>query len=203
MIVLPEDLKPHQFYRYMVWCITPRPIAWVSSVSPEGHSNLAPYSFFNGIGANPPTLLFSAVNRRDGSKKDTVRNIEEQKEFVVNVVNYENREAMNCCSADFEPEQSEFESCGLTPADSERVTVPHVQEAPIYMECSLNQIVHLGEGPLAANLIIGNILKIFIDDAVMDDEGQVDPAKLDSIGRLGGSSYSTTRDRFSMERPKI
>lgn len=203
MIIKPDEIPAHHFYRHMVWCITPRPIAWVSSLSESGVANLAPYSFFNGIGANPPTLMFSAVNRRDGSTKDTVANIEATKEFVVNVVSYDNREAMNKSSADFPPDESEIDACNLTSGESSCVKAPYIKEAPIHMECSLNQIVHLGEGPLAANVIFGNILKVYISDDILDDEGNVDASKLDSIGRLGGSSYSRTTERFEIERPKL
>ncbi len=203
MIIKPDEMPPHHFYRHMVWCITPRPIAWVSSCNADGLANLAPYSFFNGIGANPPTLMFSAVNRRDGSKKDTVANIETQKEFVVNIVSHANRESMNLSSADFPSDESEFDACKLTRGDSEYVKVPYVKEASIHMECSLNQIVHLGEGSLAANVIFGNILKVHIDDAILDADGAVDPEKLDTIGRLGGSSYSRTTERFDIPRPTL
>ena len=203
MIIKPDEMPAHHFYKHLVWCITPRPIAWVSSLSLDGVANLAPFSFFNGIGANPPALMFSAVNRRDGSKKDTVANIESQKEFVVNIVSYANREAMNLSSADFPADESEIDACKLTRGTSELVKPPFIQEAAIHMECSLNQIVHLGEGPLAANLIIGNIVKIFINDDVLDADGAVDPNKLDSIGRLGGSSYSRTTENFEIPRPTI
>ena len=114
MIVDPEKLSIREMYRYLIGAICPRPIAWVSSISTKGVHNLAPFSFFTGVTANPPTLVFSPVNRRDGSKKDTIRNIEAHPEFVVNVVSFEQAKAMNQTSAEFDYEVSEFEACGLT-----------------------------------------------------------------------------------------
>src|SRR6185503_2724433 len=121
MQIDPAATAPRDFYRLMIGCIVPRPIAWVSSVSPRGVPNLAPFSFFNGVAANPPTLIFSPVNRRDGSKKDTVLNIEKTPEFVVNVVSFDQAAPMNACSEEFPYETSEFEKCGLTPLASEKV----------------------------------------------------------------------------------
>ena len=201
MLIDPAQLTPRDIYQHMVRAITPRPIAWVSTMSPEGVLNLAPYSFFNGVSANPPSIVFSPVNRRDGSKKDTVLNIEATQQFVVNIVPHALGEAMSQTAATFDPDVSEFEECGLTSIASERVKPPRLKESPVQMECELIQIVHVGEGPLAANLIIGRILLMHVADAVLDDDGQIDPAKLDTIGRLGGSSYATTRDRFDLDRP--
>ncbi len=202
MLIDPEQLSPRDIYLHMVRAITPRPIAWVSTQSPEGGNNLAPYSFFNGVSANPPSIVFSPVNRRDGSKKDTVLNIEATRQFVVNVVPHALGEPMNQSSTTYPPEVSEFNECGLTPVASERITPPRLAESPIQMECELMQIVNVGEGPLAANLVIGRILLMHVSDDVLDGDGQIDPAKLDTIGRLGGLSYSTTRERFDMDRPK-
>ncbi|REJ68172.1 MAG: flavin reductase family protein [Planctomycetota bacterium] len=202
MLIDPADISPRDMYLHMVRAITPRPIAWVSTISAEGVANLAPYSFFNGVSANPPSVVFSPVNRRDGSKKDTVLNIEATREFVVNVVPHQLAEAMNATSATFAPELSEFAECGLTPIDSQRVRAPRLAESPIQMECTLLQIVHIGEGPLAANLIIGKIELMHVADDILDGEGQIDPAKIDTIGRLGGASYTTTRERFDMPRLK-
>ena len=197
----PQQIPPQDFYRRMTSCIHPRPIAWVSTLSPRGIANLAPFSFFNGVGANPPALMFSVVNRRDGSQKDTIINVEATRQFVVNVVSYELARKMNATSADLPYETSEFEPCGLTPAPSLRVRPPRVKEALVHLECELHQVVHIGQGPLAANVVIGRILLIHADDAVLDADGQIDPQKLDSVGRMGGQLYATTRDRFEMPRP--
>lgn len=198
----PAALAARDMYRVMIGLITPRPIAWVSTISPAGVTNLAPFSFFNGVAASPPTLVFSPVNRRDGSKKDTVVNIEASGEFVVNVVSYAARELMNATSEDLPYEESEFERCGVTPLPSERVRPPRVAESPVQLECALHQIVRVGEGPLAANLIIGRILLMHLADGLIDDKGRIDPRALDTIGRMGGSGYTRTTDLFSMPRPR-
>jgi flavin reductase (DIM6/NTAB) family NADH-FMN oxidoreductase RutF len=201
MTLDPATTPTRDMYRHMIACITPRPIAWVSTISPRGITNLAPFSFFNGIGANPPAVVFSPINRRDGSRKDTVINIEASRQFVVNVVSEAVAKLMNCTSADLAYEVSEFETCGLTPVPSLRVLPPRVGEAMVQMECELIQIVPIGEGPLSANLVIGRIVMFHANDDVLGADGQIDPDKLATIGRMGTDQYSRTRDRFAMKRP--
>ena len=201
MRIDPTQLPVREMYQYLIGAITPRPIAWVSTLSPRGIPNLAPFSFFNGVAANPPTVVFSPVNRRDGTKKDTVLNLEQRPEFVVNVVSFDHAVPMNASSEEFPYEISEFEKCGLTPVPSEKVGPPRVKEARIQMECVVPQIVPVGEGPLAANLVIGRILLMHVADEVLDAKKQIDPLKLDTIGRMGGEWYSKTRDIFALPRP--
>jgi flavin reductase (DIM6/NTAB) family NADH-FMN oxidoreductase RutF len=197
----PAVLSPADVYRLMIGIITPRPIAWVSTISPQGVTNLAPFSFFNGVGANPPAIVFCPVNRKDGSKKDTVLNIEASGELVVNVVPYAAREAMNATSEELPHEVSEFERCGVASLPSERVKPPRVQQSPVALECVRHQIVHVGEGPLAANVIIARIVLMHVADELLDDKGRIAPRALDTIGRLGGSGYARTTDLFFMPRP--
>ena len=203
MEIDPAAESPRDFYFRMVSLITPRPIAWVSTISNEGIPNLAPYSFFNGISASPPSVVFSPVNRPDGSKKDTVVNIEQNGEFVINSVSREIAEKMNLTAGDYGYEENEFDVAGLTQMESRTVKPYRVAESSASFECELIQIVNVGEGPLAANLVIGKIKHLHIRDEVLDDRGRVDPEKLDNVGRLGGSLYSTTRDRFEIQRPTI
>lgn len=188
-------------YQLLIGLVTPRPIAWVSTVSPRGVVNLAPFSFFNAVAANPPTLMFSCVDRRDGSRKDTVRNLEVTPEFVVSVCCYAQREAINATSAELDYEVSELEACGLTALPSETVRPPRIQGAPAHFECKVHQIVRLGDGPLAPNIVIGKIELIHVQDEVFDGSGGVDPRKLDTIGRIGGSGYVRTTDLFDLPRP--
>jgi flavin reductase (DIM6/NTAB) family NADH-FMN oxidoreductase RutF len=195
------SLKPRDAYQLMVSTILPRPIAWVSSISAEGKVNLAPFSFFQGITSAPPTLMFVPVNARDGSKKDTVRNIEAVPEFVVNLVSFAQAEAMNATAALLPYGESEFEKFGITAAPSEKVRPPRVADAPVSFECRLHQIVHVGEGSLAANVIFGLILTAHVSDAVLGENGLPDSAKLDLIGRMGGENYVRTQDTFSIKRP--
>lgn len=194
-------LKPRDAYGWMIATILPRPIAWVSTISGDGKTNLAPFSFFQGVTANPPTLMFVPVNTRDGAKKDTVRNIEAVPEFVVNLVPFALGEKMSATSAMLPHGESEFEKFGIASAASERVRPPRVGAAPVAFECVLDRIVLIGEGPLAANVIFGRILVAHVDDAVIGAEGLPDSAKLDLIGRLGGDGYTRTRERFEIERP--
>jgi flavin reductase (DIM6/NTAB) family NADH-FMN oxidoreductase RutF len=194
-------LAPRDAYQWMISTILPRPIAWVSTISPEGKTNLAPFSFFQGVTANPPTLMFVPVNNRQGLKKDTVRNIEAVPEFVVNLVPHRLAEQMNATSALLPYGESEFEKFGIASTPSDLVRPPRVSAAPVAFECRLHQIVNIGEGPLAANVIFGRILAAHIRDDVLDADGKPDARKLDLIGRLGGEDYTTTRETFSIERP--
>lgn len=202
MEIDPATLRAGDVYRLMISVITPRPIAWVSTVSSDGVANLAPFSFFAGVGASPPALAFSAVNHRDGSRKDTVVNVEATGELVVNVVPFAARAAMNATSEDLPRGVNEFDHCGVAPAPSVRVRPPRVAHAPVSLECVLHQIVRVGEGPLAANLVVARIVYVHVADAVLDADGRVDPAALDTIGRLGGDGYTRTTDRFAMPRPR-
>ena len=200
MHIVPDQVETKLVYSTMIRAITPRPIAWVSTVSPGGHSNVAPFSYFNGIGSEPAALMFSAVNHPDGRTKDTVRNIEATGQFVVNVVPYSLAEAMQLTSASLDYETSEFSAAGLSEKPSQRVEAPGVAESPIQFECETLEIVRVGEGPLAANVVIGKILLIDIADDVIDSNGKIDPAKLDTIGRMGGKAYCRTKDRFEIGR---
>ena len=188
-------------YQWMTTTILPRPIAWVSTVSPEGRTNLAPFSFFQGVTANPPTLMFVPVNNREGLKKDTVRNIELVPEFVVNLVPHRLAEAMNATAALLPYGESEFERFGVATAPSVKVRPPRVADAPVAYECALDRIVHIGTGPLAANVVFGRILAAHVRDDVLGADGYPDAAKLDLVGRLGREAYATTRDTFSLRRP--
>jgi flavin reductase (DIM6/NTAB) family NADH-FMN oxidoreductase RutF len=194
-------LSARDAYPWLIGTITPRPIAWVSTISTERKTNLAPFSFFNGVCARPPTLMFSVANHHDGRKKDTVRNIEAVPEFVVNLVPFALAEQMSASSAPLPYGESEFEKLGIASAPSARVRPPRVAAAPVAFECALDRIVTIGEGPLAANVVFGRILLAHVSDAVVGADGRPDPAKLDLIGRLGGDAYARTREIFSIGRP--
>ena len=202
MRVDPSDLAPRDVYRTMISLITPRPIGWVSTISAAGVTNLAPFSFFNGVAASPPTLLFCPVNYRDGSPKDSLVNVQQTGEFVVNVVSYAQREVMNATSEELPSGQSEFEHFQVGAVPSERVRPPRVAGAPAAFECVLHQIVPVGAGPLAGSVVIGRILLMHIDDQMLDAGGQIDPVRLDTIGRLAADGYVRSySDRFALPRP--
>ena len=188
-------------YRALVGVVTPRPIAWVTTVDGEGRVNLAPFSFFNAFGANPPVVVFSPTLRRDGSKKDTLRNLDAVGEFVVNAAVEELAEKVNATSRELPPGESEADYAGLTLEPSAKVRPPRVAESPVHLECKVRQIMPIGDGPIAANLVIGEVLLIHIADSVLDDRGAVDPRKLRTIARLGGDYYCRSTDLFEMERP--
>lgn len=196
-----SQLRPRDAYSWMISTILPRPIAWVSTISAAGKTNLAPFSFFQGVTANPPTLMFVPVNNREGLKKDTVRNIEQVPEFVVNLVSFALGEQMNNTAALLPYGESEFEAFGITATPSDRIRPPRVADVPVAFECTLERIVHIGEGPLAANVVFGRIHLAHVSDAVLNTAGHADSAKLDLIGRMGGESYTRTTERFDLKRP--
>ena len=198
MQIDPEQVEPTTVYSTMIRAITPRPIAWVSTVSPNGIPNLAPFSYFNGICSKPAALMFSAVNHPDGSHKDTVVNILATRQFVVNVVPHGLARQMGLTAESLEYEASEFQHADLETAPSQHIAPPCVAASPIHFECELLQHVPVGEGPLAANVMIGKILWINIADNILDERGKIDSGKLDTVGRMGGRSYCTTREQFEL-----
>lgn len=194
-------LSSREAYTWMTDLITPRPIAWVSTVDAAGRSNLAPFSFFNGVTASPPTLLFVPVNLRDGAKKDTVLNLEAVPECVVHIVPHALAEKMNACAARLPHGESEFAAFGIEATPSAKVKPPRVAAAPAAFECRVRQIVLVGEGAGAAHVVIADIVWLHVRDDVLGTTGAVEAARLDAVGRLGGEDYATTRDRFQLARP--
>ena len=188
-------------YHHLVSVVTPRPIAWVTTVSANGSVNLAPFSFFNAFGANPPIVVFSPTLKRDGSKKDTLRNVEATGEFVINVVTSSLAEKANLSSKELPPDESEIELTGLHTTPSTKVKPPRLVESPVNLECKVRQIIPCGTGAIAANLIIGEIVVMHIAEAVFDEQGKVDPRKLKTVARLGQEYWCHTSDLFELKRP--
>ena len=191
-------MPPRDVYHWMTRLINPRPIAWVSSISNQGIPNLAPYSFFNGVGSTPPTLLFCPANRRDGSPKDTLANIQQVGEFVVNIVTLLLAEAMHKTASELDPEIDEFDFASLEKRDSSKVKVPRVAAALAAFECEVMQIHSLASGPGAANIVVGRIVAFHVSDSLLNDDGQFNSQSLNTIGRMGDLDYSTTDVRFSI-----
>lgn len=208
MIVSPSDISHSELYGILLNSVAPRPIAWVSTVSATGQLNLAPFSFFNVACVDPPLLMFAPGLRKssvDGNRaeaKDTLRNIRETKEFVVNIVTYELAEAMNITSGEYDASVNEFELAQLTPQPSTIVRPPRVAEAPVSFECRLHQILDFSPASTSGSLVIGEIISIHMDDTHIKD-GKLDRDSLDLIGRMGGMQYARTTQRFNMIRPKM
>ncbi len=201
----PSDENPQDIYKLLVGSVVPRPIAFVSSMDAEGVRNLAPFSFFTVASANPPIVCFCPMIRGNAANslpptKDTLRNILATREFVVNIVSEEFAVQMNACSAELPPEVDEFMVSGLTPLASDLVRPPRVAESHVQMECRLRQVVHVSTGPLGGSLVLGEVLRFHVREALLNNF-RVDPEKLHAIGRMAGSTYARTRDRFDMERP--
>jgi flavin reductase (DIM6/NTAB) family NADH-FMN oxidoreductase RutF len=189
-------------YKLLIGSILPRPIAFVSTQSAEGILNLAPFSFFTGVCSNPPTLLFCPMIRgSDGHRKDTLLNIEKTGEFVVNVVSEAIVERMNQTAAEVPPEVNEFELAGLTPAPSLTIKPPRVLEAPVSMECKLQQIIPVGTGEAGSGaVVLGTILQFHIRADLYKD-GRINTEALKPVSRLAGAAYAPVRDMFELVRP--
>lgn len=197
----PSPANAVDAYHLLVGLVTPRPIAWVTTVSAAGVVNLAPFSFFNVFGANPPVVVFSPTNKRDGSKKDTLHNVEATGEFVVNVATADLADKVNLSSRELPPDQSEVELVGLHTTPSLKVKPPRITEAPAALECKVLQVIPVGTGAIAANLVIGEVVMMHVSDAVLDAAGHPDPKRLRTVARLGGAYWCHTSDLFELKRP--
>lgn len=202
MIVDPAQTAPGNIYKLLIGSITPRPIAFVSTVNKDGVNNLAPYSFFTGVSANPPVIGFSPMINMEGRLRDSRLNSEAYKEFVVNVVSEDIAAKMNATAVDVPPEVDEFELSGLTPAPCNIVNAPRVKEARISMECKLVQVVELSKEKLSGAFVMGEIVQFHIADEIFDNY-RIDADKLNTVGRMGGMSYTRTTDRFDLQRPDL
>lgn len=198
-----EKDSPLDLYKLLIGMVVPRPIAFVSSLDSRGIRNLAPFSFFMACSADPPVVCFVAGHRPGPlPAKDTLTNILATKEFVVNIVSEEFADKMNVTSAEVAPDVDEFSLSGLTPLASELVQPPRVAESHAHMECRLRETLRISNEAGAANTVIfGNVLRFHVDEAIVDSY-KIDPEKLRAIGRMGGTTYTRTRDRFDMDRPK-
>ena len=192
----PEKLSTREIYKLMTGTIVPRPIAWVSTQNAQGEANLAPFSYFNAVSADPPTLMFS-IGTRGGQPKDTLKNIEQVKAFVVNISTEATAEAMNKSAIDSPYGVSEFELTGLTPVPSSRISVPRVLESPVNFECTLHDIYSVGTN----SVIFGKIVHIHIADNVLLDNYRISVEALKPVGRLAGNSYTKIERTFNLERP--
>lgn len=198
----PKSLSTSKLHGLLLSAVSPRPIAFASSLDVNGNANLSPFSFFNVFSANPPILVFSPARRvKDNSVKHTLKNIMATKEVVINVVNFEMVHQVSLSSTEYPEGVNEFEKAGLTMLKSEVVKPYRVAESPIQFECKVNDIIELGKEGGAGNLIICEIVKFHIDEDVLDEDGSINQVKLDLVARAGGSYYSRAKKGF-FEIPK-
>jgi len=199
----PKSSSTLDLYKLLIGSIVPRPIAFVSTINSKGQGNLAPYSFFNGVSSNPPTLMFSAGIDRNGNKKDSLVNVEETGEFVVNSANQWFVEALVQCSAEYPYGVDELEQVGLTPLPSKLVSPFRVAEAAVHFECKVYDTMQVGDGgPGSAVIVVGEVVTVHVAD-ICYDNGRVDFDKLQPVARLGGSGYGLVGERFDIPRPVL
>ena len=199
----PKDLTPVKLQGYLQGAIGPRPIAFASTVDIDGNPNLSPFSFFNVFSSNPPILVFSPARRvRNNTIKHTLMNADATREVVINVVNFDIVQQASLSSTEYGDGVNEFVKAGLTPIASDIVKPFRVAESPVQFECKVNEIINLGDGGGAGNLIICEVVKIHIDERILDENGAVDQYKIDLVSRMGGNWYSrANKGLFEVEKP--
>ena len=180
-------------YQYLSAAVTPRPIAFVSTIDKDGNKNLSPFSFFNVFSVNPPILVFSPVRRvRNNTSKHTLENVHQVKECVISLVNEDIAQQVSLASCDFDAETNEFEKAGFTEVKSDLVLPSRIKESPVNFECKVNEVITLGKEGGAGSLVLCEVLKMHIDEAILDKNGNIDPFKLNIVSRLGANWYGKT-----------
>ncbi len=192
-------LTPQENYKLLIGGILPRPIAWVSSISVNGHVNLAPFSVFSVARAHPPIVCFNPMYNQDAQAKDTLRNIREEGEFVINTVSASQLDVMNKSCHNLPHDTDEFEYAGITKTESDFIKPPRVANAVVSFECKLNQIVDLGDQALSGHLILGDVIAVHVNDNAFAD-GKINSNELDAIARMSGDDYSLTREKVQLGR---
>lgn len=194
------DLAPIDCYKLLTGLVVPRPIGWIGTADTDGRPNLAPYSFFQAVAGNPPTVLFSA-GVTNGHEKDSLRNARATGEFTCNLVDMTLGEAMNATAAEVEPGVDEFQLAGLTPEPSLEIKAPRVAGARASFECRVTQFVELGQAPSTNVVVFGEVVRFHVNDEILDGT-RIDHGALDAVGRMAGNGYCTTRERFELIRPQ-
>jgi flavin reductase (DIM6/NTAB) family NADH-FMN oxidoreductase RutF len=200
----PKELPIPQLHGYLLGAVGPRPIAFASTIDEDGNANLAPFSFFNVFSAKPPIMIFSpARSGRTNTTKDTYNNVKKIKEVVINVVNYDIVHQMSLASSPFNPSIDEFEKAGFTKLKSDTIKPYRVAESPVQFECKVNEVIELGNEGGAGNLVICEVTKIHINEAVLDDNGKIDQHKIDLVSRMGGNWYcrADKNSMFEIKKP--
>ena len=199
----PREIPTPKLHGYLLGAVSPRPICFASTVDKEGLVNLSPYSFFNVFSANPPVMIFSPARRvRDNTTKHTLENVHQTREVVINIVSYNMVQQMSLSSTEYPKEVNEFVKAGFTEIASEVVKPPRVKEAPVQFECKVNEIVALGNEGGAGNLVICEVVKLHLNENILDENGRIDPLKIDTVARMGGNWYSRAKSGlFEVEKP--
>ena len=196
------DNSNHSVYSYLVGGISPRPIAWVSTLSEKGVANIAPYSFFTVVSCNPPVSSVTQVNPRDNANKDTLNNLLATKECVVNIVSHSLVDQMNQSCANYPRDVSEFDAANIQRTPSQLVSVPSVAASKVRYECKLREVITISDEPSGGQMMLLDVVGIFLDDTVLVN-GYIDPTRLDAVGKMGGDYFSTTKDKFALKRPQL
>ena len=201
--IIPQEVSTSKLHSYLLSAVSPRPIAFASTVDGLGNVNLSPFSFFNVFSANPPILVFSPARRvRDNTTKHTLENILITKEVVINIVNYDMVQQMSLSSTEYPDGVNEFLKSGLTEVASDIVKPPRVKEAPVHFECKVNDVIALGNEGGAGNLIIAEVVKLHIKETILDADGKIDANKIDTVARMGGNWYNRSREgMFEVIKP--
>ncbi|SHG13724.1 NADH-FMN oxidoreductase RutF, flavin reductase (DIM6/NTAB) family [Salegentibacter echinorum] len=199
----PKEVGTGQLHQYLLGAIGPRPIAFASTIDDEGRPNLSPFSFFNVFGANPPTLIFSPARRgRDNTVKHTYKNVKAVAEVVINIVNYAMVQQMSLASTEYAEGVNEFEKAGFTMLKSALIKPFRVAESPVQFECKVKEVVETGQEGGAGNLVICEVLKVHIQENILDDAGKIDQHKIDQVARMGGNWYTRANlGMFEVEKP--
>lgn len=201
--IAPHEIKTAQLHGYLLGAVAPRPICFASTVDKEGRVNLSPYSFFNVFSAKPPIMIFSPARRvRDNTVKHTLENVLETNEVVINIVSYQMVQQMSLSSTEYAKGVNEFVKAGFTELASDIVKPPRVKEAHVQFECKVNEVIALGNEGGAGNLVICEVVKLHINEAILDEKGAIDPLKIDTVSRLGGSWYGRSKKGlFEVPKP--
>lgn len=201
--ISPHDISTGKMHGYLLGAVSPRPVAFASTIDKDGNINLAPFSFFNVFSANPPILVFSPARRgRDNTTKHTYENVLEVPEVVINIVSYDMVQQASLASTDYAKNVNEFKKSGFSELASDLVKPPRVAEAPVQIECKVKEVISLGKEGGAGNLVICEVVKLHIKREILDENGEIDPYKIDTVARLGGPWYSRAKSGlFQVPKP--
>jgi flavin reductase (DIM6/NTAB) family NADH-FMN oxidoreductase RutF len=197
-----SQITAQDAYKLLIGSVVPRPIAFISTIAPDGVGNLAPFSFFNGVSSKPLCIMVSITRRADGSKKDSLINIEANGEFVVNTVAEWMIEPVNHCAAEYPYGTDEMEKVGLTPLLSEKVKPKRVKESPIHLECRVHKLIEIGEGAGGSTIVIGEVLLVHVHEKAFEN-GRIIMDEIRPISRLAGDMYGLPPETFELKRPKL